>query len=380
VSTDNGKLHSDVQVRLESADALGYSVQDKPLPRGILWVKKSNIILGYWNQQDQAPKFDESVYKDGYFCTGDIVSYDQEKRIVKVIDRAKSVCKLSQGVYISPEKLETYFLKSPLVDSVMVYAESKRSYTLAVVVSSPLAAQHEDIYTKILSDFQKIAVEKSLQQFECPRGLIIESDPWTVENASLTVSMKLARHSLKARYREQFYQLYEMLENTADSKVNTKATRLNPISSELDKQIDRSNPVLKILEEAFHLDVTCMSDDDEQLDMPLSHFGFDSLTALSFIQTLRIKTDITLSITDLYDDTVTIRKLTNLNSDFVLSASRTLKYDFDMECALDPDIEELLRSQLERVLASTGSIFLTGFYVSNLNKKCANQSNNFIVC
>lgn len=69
-----------------------------------------------------------------FFNTGDIVTYDADKREIKVIDRAKNMFKLAQGTFVSPEALEGVYTGSPFVEQAYVYAEPDKEFVLAVVV------------------------------------------------------------------------------------------------------------------------------------------------------------------------------------------------------------------------------------------------------
>ncbi len=104
-----------MKVKLIDAPEQGYFLTDQPLARGEICVKKSSNTPGYFNVDDNAQVFTD----DGYFRTGSIFSFystfyynvfvgdigerDYEGKI-RVIDRVKSVLKLAQGKYVSPER------------------------------------------------------------------------------------------------------------------------------------------------------------------------------------------------------------------------------------------------------------------------------------
>ena len=59
---------------------------------------------------------------------------------MKIVDRSKNIFKLSQGEYIAPEKLENIFVLSSFIDQIMVYGDSLKNCTVAVVVVNPEVA------------------------------------------------------------------------------------------------------------------------------------------------------------------------------------------------------------------------------------------------
>jgi len=114
-----------------------YLVTDKPYPRGELLQKGPSIFSGYYKKADKtAESFDEQ----GWFKTGDIAMV-YPNGSVKIIDRSKNIFKLSQGEYIAPEKLENIYVLSPLIAMVLVYGDSFKNNTVAIVVADPDAAK-----------------------------------------------------------------------------------------------------------------------------------------------------------------------------------------------------------------------------------------------
>jgi len=114
-----------------------YMVTDKPLPRGELQVKGSNVFEGYFMRPDKtAEAFDE----EGWFNTGDVVVANLNGSI-KIVDRSKNIFKLSQGEYIAPEKVENVFALSKFAEQTMVYGDSLKNCCVGIVVPNPAAVK-----------------------------------------------------------------------------------------------------------------------------------------------------------------------------------------------------------------------------------------------
>ena len=93
-----------VKIRLRDIPEMSYLHSDNP-PRGEICFWGSSIMPGYFLNKE---KTEESL-KDGWLYSGD-VGVIQPNGAIKIIDRAKNIFKLSQGEYISPEKLENVYV------------------------------------------------------------------------------------------------------------------------------------------------------------------------------------------------------------------------------------------------------------------------------
>ncbi|PVZ97399.1 hypothetical protein BB558_006638 [Smittium angustum] len=83
-----------VEVRLRDVPDMEYLTTDIPSPRG-------EILL-------------RSIVGDGWYATGDIAKINPNGTI-SIIDRKESISKLSQGEYVSSQKIENVLSKHPLI-------------------------------------------------------------------------------------------------------------------------------------------------------------------------------------------------------------------------------------------------------------------------
>ncbi|WP_166904432.1 carboxylic acid reductase [Mycobacterium sp. DL440] len=198
-----------IDYKLVDVPDLGYFRTDQPHPRGELLVKSEQMFPGYYKRPEiTAEMFDE----DGYYRTGDIVA-ELGPDHVEYLDRRNNVLKLSQGEFVTVSKLEAVFGDSPLVRQIFIYGNSARSYLLAVVVPTDLAASKQAINDS-LQDAARVA---GLQSYEVPRDFLVETTPFSLENGLLTGIRKLARPNLKSHYGDRLEQLYtELAEGQAN--------------------------------------------------------------------------------------------------------------------------------------------------------------------
>ncbi len=206
----NGTLMSPpvIDYKLVDVPELGYFRTDVPHPRGELLLKADGIP-GYYKQPElTADLFDE----DGYYRTGDIVAELGPRRIA-VVDRLKSVLKLSQGEFVAVARLETAFAVAPLVRQIFVHGNSERSYLLAVVVPTADALERygddrERLGQLLIESFRRIAKDTGLKSYEIPRGLLLETEPFSQANGLLSDQRKLLWPKLVERYGDRLEQLY----------------------------------------------------------------------------------------------------------------------------------------------------------------------------
>ncbi|WP_065962576.1 carboxylic acid reductase [Curtobacterium sp. UCD-KPL2560] len=187
--------------KLVDVPELGYRVTDRPHPRGELLVKSTAVIPGYFRRPDvTAAVFDE----DGFYRTGDVMAQTGPDTY-EYLDRRNNVIKLSQGEFVAVAALEAVYGGTPEVRQVALHGDSRHAFLLAVVVpEDPAATEHD-----VLAALQRTAREHGLAPYEVPRGVIVEPDPFTVENGMLSDARKLLRPRFTERYGERFAAVYD---------------------------------------------------------------------------------------------------------------------------------------------------------------------------
>ncbi|WP_227999528.1 carboxylic acid reductase [Nocardia australiensis] len=291
-STEAGALFVDGQVRrppvidykLADVPDLGYFHTDRPHPRGELLVDSNDLFPGYYKRPEvTAEVFDA----DGYYRTGDIVAEVGPDQLV-YLDRRNNVLKLSQGEFVTVSKLEAVFDSSPLIRQTYVYGNSARSYLLAVVVPTADALSRtsgdiESLRPLISDSLQEVARTAELQSYEVPRGFLIETTPFTLENGLLTGIRKLARPKLKERYGERLERLYtELAEGRADELRELRRSGAD-------------RPVLETISRTAGA-LLGASTVDLRPDAHFADLGGDSLSALSFANLLHEIFDIDVPV------------------------------------------------------------------------------------
>jgi long-chain acyl-CoA synthetase len=215
------------EIKLVDIPEMNYLSTD-PLPRGEVWVRGNNIFKGYYKLPDVTH---ETMTKDGWCKTGD-VGMMLPGGTLKIIDRKKNIFKLSQGEYITPEKIENVYVKAPFVAQVFVHGESVKSCLIGIVVVdndqlSKYCAENKIIQSqsnddwlnslsglneKILDGLVELGRLNKLYSFEQVKSIHLTMEQWTPENGMLTPSMKPKRHEIKKKYKNVIEKLYSTLD------------------------------------------------------------------------------------------------------------------------------------------------------------------------
>lgn len=99
-------------------------------PRGELCIRGPSVFLGYYKNPE---KTSESKDVDNWLHTGDIAMI-LHNGAIQLIDRKKNYFKLSQGVFISPERVESVYSRAKGVNEIFVYGDPYENFCVAVVV------------------------------------------------------------------------------------------------------------------------------------------------------------------------------------------------------------------------------------------------------
>ncbi|KXN90530.1 Long chain acyl-CoA synthetase 6, peroxisomal [Leucoagaricus sp. SymC.cos] len=218
------------EVKLVDVPAMGYTAEDKPNPRGELCARGLNVFAEYYKDATNTKKaFDE----EGWFHTGDIAEIDSFGR-VKIIDRVKNIMKLAQGEYVALEKIENIFAANPLIAQIYVYGDSLQSYLLAVVIPDPIllaplasrllgkkippedgpalaeAIKDDRVNAHFLSELTKDGQRFGLKGFEMIKRIHLSLVPFSVENNTLTPTLKIKRKDAANLYKAELAALYAL--------------------------------------------------------------------------------------------------------------------------------------------------------------------------
>ena len=186
---------SDIRIETVGPPFEGNSV--KIANDGEILVKGENVMLGYWNNEEETKK----VLIDGWLSTGDIGHF--EEGYLKITDRKKDILITPGGDNISPVKLENDLVKIDFVEQALVYGDNK-PYLVALLV---LAKDKKDLTNEVIqNEIDKI--NKNLSIIEKIKKFFIISEQFTIENEMLTPTLKLKRYKIIKKYKDDYEKLY----------------------------------------------------------------------------------------------------------------------------------------------------------------------------
>jgi len=206
------------ECKLAPVPDMGYD--GTPQGGGEICFRGPSIMTGYYQKPDITA---EVLTTDGWFHTGDIGQVGMNG-CVKIVDRKKQLFKLSQGEYVSPEKVEGIAGKSQLVGQIWVHGTSTESFLLAVIVPSEAAFQKhggkevavnsKDLELAVLEDLEKVCRAEKLKGYEIPKAVIFHKEEWTPESGFVTPSFKLKRPTLQKHFADEIHSLYATFHQT----------------------------------------------------------------------------------------------------------------------------------------------------------------------
>jgi long-chain acyl-CoA synthetase len=198
--------------------ALG-NVQCRFADDGELEVKGPSVFVGYWKKEKETA---ETLTADGWFKTGDIGNIDKDGYL-SITDRKKELLKTSGGKLIAPQPIENKLKANALVAHAALVGDKHK---FACVLISPnfaalegwakgqgiAAGDHAVLVkdAKVVKAYQEIVdkVNMGLANFESMKRMSIVPEEWSVEDGTLTPSLKLKRRVVERKYAKEIDEFY----------------------------------------------------------------------------------------------------------------------------------------------------------------------------
>lgn len=194
-------------------------VEAKIAEDGEILTRGPHIMKGYYNKPELTQ---EVIDKDGWFHTGDIGEFLEEK-FLKITDRKKEMFKTSGGKYIAPQIMENKFKESRYVEQIMVIGDGQK-FPAALIVPAfdsvkswcvikniPYTTDQEMIrQPQVIEKFQRTIDEynENFAQFEKIKKFELLPKLWSIDGGELTAKLSLKRKYILQKYKEQVEKIY----------------------------------------------------------------------------------------------------------------------------------------------------------------------------
>lgn len=221
-----------------------------------------NVMLGYFGMPDKT----NEVFKDGWFCSGDLGYLDKDGYLF-IVGRKNELIVLPNGKNINPEEVENHYAKNPFIKEICVLTahQEKEEKLMAVIVPNmDYFRQKGEISVLETIKWHVENISLTLPPFKRIMGFVLAKKPLPRTHLG-----KLKRYLIKSEYKNELSGISRQPKETAAYSEEDIAILSN----------DTAQKVLEILTDEFAKDIRL--DDHLELDL-----GIDSLKRLELLVTL----------------------------------------------------------------------------------------------
>ena len=183
---------------------------------GEILTRGPHVMKGYWNK----PQATDEVFIDGWFQTGDIGVL--EDGYLRVTDRKKNILVTSTGKNVAPQPLENAIAMSRYVEQLVVVGDGQRFVAALVVPDFAMLQNWADEKDKhktpeeLCIDTDVIALVRAeidvlqggFSTFEQVRDFRLLSTPFSIDDGTLTPTLKTVRRVVERKYAELIDEIY----------------------------------------------------------------------------------------------------------------------------------------------------------------------------
>ncbi|HOD28570.1 MAG TPA: long-chain fatty acid--CoA ligase [Syntrophales bacterium] len=195
------------------------SVVEETAKDGEIVVYGPNVMQGYHNKPEETRQV---MTSDGGIRTGDRGRLDEDGYLF-ITGRIKEQFKLENGKFVFPAALEEDICLNPYVANAMIYGEN-RPYTVCLVVPDFFSIEQYAEKHKLPGEMKALVESKEIQDliareitemlkgkyggYEIPKKFYLLAENFSLENGTLTQTMKVKRKVVLERYMDKIEALY----------------------------------------------------------------------------------------------------------------------------------------------------------------------------
>ncbi|RKJ99697.1 long-chain fatty acid--CoA ligase [Alicycliphilus denitrificans] len=183
-----------------------------------LQVRGPIVMKGYWKRPEDTAR---TIGPDGWLGTGDQAEIVDGR--IRILGRIKEIIVTSTGEKVPPADLELAITADPLFEQAFVVGEQRPFIACVAAVQAeewrqlagqlgldpddPASLAHPSATRAALARIEKLAA--GFPRYAVPRAVHLVREPWTIENALMTPTLKLKRNSLMAHYADAIEAMYQ---------------------------------------------------------------------------------------------------------------------------------------------------------------------------
>ncbi len=172
-------------------------VELKLTEEGELLVRGPGRSLGYYN----APDKNAETFQGDWVHTGDRAFIDEDGYVF-LRGRVKETFKTGKGKYVAPGPMETEFQQSEYVEQTCIVGHGlPQPVALIVPSETARALDAAELEAKIMA--LTMHINEAAEKHARIGAILICLEPWTIENAILTHTMKVRRSHVLDRFEKQ---------------------------------------------------------------------------------------------------------------------------------------------------------------------------------
>jgi long-chain acyl-CoA synthetase len=183
-----------------------------------LLTRSPSVMLGYWQNVEATTAM---IDNDGWLHTGDKGHIEGGR--IYITGRLKEIIVLSNGEKVSPVDMEMAIAMDPLIEQVLIVGEGRPFLSALVVLDAEawqLVSADQDfdmsdpdlLNAKLVRRFVLERIAERLKDFPgyaSVRAVSLLAHPWSIEDDTMTPTMKLRRSVIVEKSKQRIEKMYE---------------------------------------------------------------------------------------------------------------------------------------------------------------------------
>lgn len=194
---------------------------------GEIEVRGINVFKEYWNN----PQATAESFRDGWFRTGDIGSFDSEG-FLTVTGRKKEILVTAGGKNVAPAALEDPIRSNPIISQVVAVGDQKPFISALITLDMEMlptwlgnnglpsgmslaeAAKNEAVRAEVQRAVD--TANRNVSRAESIRKFTILDSEWTEDSGHLTPKMSIKRNVILSDFADEISAIYDQPVNTTN--------------------------------------------------------------------------------------------------------------------------------------------------------------------